>query len=539
MKTPPASSSTTRWSFANRSVRVKILSLVAVCALLASTLGVFAAVKMTDIASSTRDAEAQSSVNASLAAAKAAIIDVRVTALRLAVVSPADKQQSFEALQTAYSTATDALADYGAVYARVNGSVPTNLDPLTTAFEEYRTVTDENLVSPAMNDDAETYAKNLPLINASVTTIFDGLSATEKEIADEMDALAQRSSDDAQSAIIATVVILLATLAISAALGLTIGNGIRRSVVEVKQAVDAMAGGDLTVRAPIRSEDELGQMARALGTAQDSLREVISAAVESAGVVATAAEELSSANTQVAAGAEETSAQAGVVAAAADQVSRNVQTVSAGAEQMGASIREIATNANDAAEVAHQATDVTRTTSETIGRLGASSAEIGSVVQTITQIAAQTNLLALNATIEAARAGEAGKGFAVVASEVKDLAQETARATEDIARRVEAIQVDTAGAVAAISEITTIIAKINDYQTTIASAVEEQTATTNEMSRSVTEAAEGAGEIATNINGVAAGAATSTEVIVHLSAAVDDLAQTAASLRDRMQKFVC
>ena len=114
----------------------------------------------------------------------------------------------------------------------------------------------------------------------------------------------------------------------------------------------------------------------------------------------------------------------------------------------------------------------------------------------ITSIAEQTNLLALNATIEAARAGEAGKGFAVVATEVKDLAQETARATEDISRRVEAIQADTSGAVAAIEEITSVIARISDFQTTIASAVEEQTATTAEMSRSVTEAATGTGEIA-------------------------------------------
>ncbi len=194
-------------------------------------------------------------------------------------------------------------------------------------------------------------------------------------------------------------------------------------------------------------------------------------------------------------------------------------------------------SANDAARVASQAVGIVETTNESVAKLGASSQEIGNVVKVITSIAEQTNLLALNATIEAARAGEAGKGFAVVANEVKELAQETARATEDIARRVEAIQADTGGAVEAIGEIATIIASINDYQLTIASAVEEQTATTNEMARNVAEASTGSGEIATNISGVAAAADTTTQAVNQTLTAIEELARMSNELRLEVARF--
>ncbi len=269
----------------------------------------------------------------------------------------------------------------------------------------------------------------------------------------------------------------------------------------------------------------------------EELRDAMNTIGENATALAGASEELSAVSMQMSGNAEETSSQANVVSAASEQVSTNVRTVSTGVEEMNAAIREIAKNASDAAQVSKQAVSVANMTNGTIAKLGDSSIEIGKVVKVITSIAEQTNLLALNATIEAARAGEAGKGFAVVANEVKELAKETAKATEDISQKIDAIQNDTNGAVKAIREISEVINQINDISSTIASAVEEQTATANEMGRNVAEAARGSNEIAQNITSVASAAESTTQGASNCQQAAAEMSRMAAELQELVSRF--
>ncbi|PPK66509.1 methyl-accepting chemotaxis protein [Actinokineospora auranticolor] len=365
----------------------------------------------------------------------------------------------------------------------------------------------------------------------------EGLARMQQlELADVQVGVADAASASA-TARWTTLTLLGAGLLLAALVGWLIIRGITRSVRGVSSVLVSVAEGDLTRKVEVRSADEIGTMAAALNTATSSMHDTVTAIAHSISDLEDATVDMSGIAGQVTDATGETSAQAGVVAAAAEQVARNVQTVATGADEMSASIREIAQSANEAAGVAGQAVTVAATTNSTVAKLGESSMEIGNVVKVITSIAEQTNLLALNATIEAARAGDAGKGFAVVANEVKDLAQETAKATEDISRRVEMIQGDTANAVNAIDEISEIIGRINDFQLTIASAVEEQTATTSEMNRNVGEAATGVSEIAQNIAGVASGAASATTSIGASNQSVQTLTRLAAELQTQVNRF--
>ncbi|MGA2921233.1 MAG: methyl-accepting chemotaxis protein [Candidatus Sulfotelmatobacter sp.] len=318
----------------------------------------------------------------------------------------------------------------------------------------------------------------------------------------------------------------------------TISLSLRR-LTQMIQSI-AEGEGDVTQRLEVAGHfgnDELGEVSRFFNLFTDKLQEILRGVVRHTNRLRTASEQLLAASHQITTNSGETAIQANAVSHATLQVSQNLQSLSCGAGEMTSTIESIAANANQAAKVASTAVNTAQAANAVVAKLSQSSAEIGLVIKVITSIAQQTNLLALNATIEAARAGEAGKGFAVVANEVKELAKQTAKATEDISRKITTIQTDTKGAIEAIGTISGVINQINDISATIAAAVEEQSATTNEMLRNASEAASGAGNISANIGGVAQAADGTLSRAQESQKAAQELAEIAGQLSTLMGQF--
>lgn len=467
--------------------------------------------------------------------ALAALTDQRVAGLRAMTSTDASLRDELVGVirqaESKMNASLDSLAN-GADTATL-----TQIKEFKAAFAEWAAVRDEQIALGAAGKTADAIA----LGNSKGAALYATQQKNMAEVSDGLLAAATAAYENGiksyNSALVAAIILLTLSVVGACILALFVARKITTPLFETVRVLDEVASGNLTSRITIKSQDELGQIGTSLNTALQSLSMAMSAISQNASALAASSEELSATSAQMSSNSMETSSQANMVSAAAEQVSKNVQTVATGTEEMTSSIREIAKNASEAARIAASAVSVADTTNASVAKLGISSAEIGNVIKVITSIAQQTNLLALNATIEAARAGEAGKGFAVVANEVKELAKETAKATEDISLKIEAIQSDTQNAVNAISQIGSIISQINDAQNTIASAVEEQTATTNEMARNIEEASKGSSEIAGNITIVAQAAEGTTSGAVDTQTASGELARMAAELQSIVSGF--
>jgi methyl-accepting chemotaxis protein len=465
--------------------------------------------------------------------------DARVALRDLALADPGSRADVLGTFHDADQAVDDSLASFVADHGASLGATRGQLVAATRAgLANWRQIRDKQLVPAAERGDVATVRQLIagPLTKADdefggpLDTLFDQETAHAALQAAQVRRATQRSH--VIMAVVGTVAALLAM-----AIGLFVAGLVVRPVRRIQAVLAAMAAGDLTGDPHVRQADEIGRMADALTAANTALRGTVATIAQSAGDLSQAGAHLSATNARISRQAEDSAIQSAAASTAADAVSGNVRTVSASAQQMQAAIAEIAHNAGQAAQVAVDAVTTMEQTTASIGQLGESSIAIGDVLKVIGSIAEQTNLLALNATIEAARAGEAGKGFAVVAHEVKELAQQSAAATGDIADRITAIQNGSNDAITAVHTISDVIRRINDYQSTIAAAVEEQTATTGEIQRNVADTARSSADIAASITAVAESSQATTTGVRDSQEAADRLNQMSNHLNDLVAKF--
>jgi methyl-accepting chemotaxis protein len=475
--------------------------------------------------------------SAHLAAINSAALGIQADVANLALASGPVAAKSFRDRIAANDAELDRqVSSYrAAAHSAEKQRLIDRFDIWWTAF---RNIRDHRLMPLAASGDAaafqQAYLGDGQIVSGNATAALNDLLRYENDSGRAAASAAHSAYRTAQIGMLVALVLgLIVALALSRYLGRLISGPIRR----MREVLSAVAAGDLTAEAQVVQRDEVGEMAAALSTATESTRHAVRSLGDNSQTLATAAEELTAISSTIAQSSTDASGQAGQVADAAAAVSEHVSAAAVGTEEMGASIEEIARSTSQAANVATSAVEIAGGANEIITKLGDASVEIGEVVKVITAVAEQTNLLALNATIEAARAGEYGKGFAVVASEVKELAQETGRATEDIGRRVAAIQAGSTDAVAAIGRVSEVIAQISEYQDAIAAAVEEQAATTRSISGSVSEAAIGVGGIAANVGNVARATDTTHTGVASTTEAVSELARMATEMRTLVSRF--
>jgi methyl-accepting chemotaxis protein len=458
-------------------------------------------------------------------------------ALVLATSSDGDVRKArIDDLAERHATFFEAIKESRALIARAGGraKVATAFEHIIPLRDAYDAAAEQTVKVQPGSPAATRLVAKVDAAQEAFDVTFDDLTTAMRGFADEVAAGARHRADRARSLV---ALMLLAGIVVIPAVAVVIRRTVKRTNQAIVDVLDAAAAGDLRADlgdAGDTGTDEIGQaMQRFFATLRDNIATMARTSERLTGSAAA----MSSLSSEMARNAQDSATRASTMSSAAELVSHNINVVASASEEMTASISDIARSVADAAAEGEQAGRVAAATNETVTRLGASSQEIGDVVQVISAIAEQTNLLALNATIEAARAGEAGKGFAVVASEVKDLSVQTGQATASIAERITAIQAETDAAVRAIGQIATVIESINGKQTMISAAVEEQTATTNEMGRGVVEAAQGSQEIAHDIEGVAVAASETTTAVEHAERTASELAGMAEEMRELVSRY--